>query len=403
MHTKFRWFVALVMFIVTASTSLLLIAPVTVVGSIAQSSGMAPPTIITIAMSTFNLFIVAAVMLGGMLVDKFGVNKIYIGGLLLAIAGNLIGLAAGNSPVGLFASRALQGLGTGPIMVSVAVLSHQWFKENEHGIVAGLQGMAVSVGIAAGFLLVPRLVEASGGNWTQSYLTLSAINALGIVLTFAVMLGPKPAVAQHAGGAAPEDASAAPPEKFKMLQPLVIVGGLCFFGGTWLQQSVNSIGSSFIGEELQMGQLAGADLMFYYAIAFAIGSPISGFISGMLLKGKKDNLVLAAAFAISAVFSYLIVNWTDTAGLIACLIVLGVFQSFVNPVVMSFITKSYPPHIIGRVAGFSMTFSFVAGILSPIACSWIYNITKTYSASFLFMVGVSVVGILLGLKLKKAV
>lgn len=400
MHTEFRWFVALVMFIVTASTSLLLIAPVTVVGSIAQASGMAPPTIITIAMSTFNLFIVAAVMLGGMLVDKFGVNKIYIGGLLLAIIGNMVGLMAGNSPVGLFVSRALQGLGTGPIMVSVAVLSHQWFKENEHGIVAGLQGMAVSVGIAAGFLLVPRLVEASGGNWAQSYLTLSAINALGIALTVAVILGPKPSAAQHVGAA--PDADAPPPEKFKMLQPLVVLGGLCFFGGTWLQQSVNSIGSSFIGDELHMGQLAGADLMFYYAIAFAIGSPISGFISGMLLKGKKDNLVLAAAFAVSAVFSYLIVHWTDTAGLIACLIVLGVFQSFVNPVVMSFITKSYPPQIIGRVAGFSMTFSFVAGILSPIACSWIYNLTKTYSASFLFMVGVSIVGILLGLKLKKA-
>ncbi|OAM29944.1 hypothetical protein A7P95_02650 [Eikenella longinqua] len=302
MHTNFRWFVALVMFIVTASTSLLLIAPVTVVGSIAQSSGMAPPTIITIAMSTFNLFIVAAVMLGGMLVDKFGVNKIYIGGLLLAIVGNLVGLMAGNSPVGLFVSRALQGLGTGPIMVSVAVLSHQWFKENEHGIVAGLQGMAVSVGIAAGFLLVPRLVEAAAGNWTQSYLTLSGINALGIVLTFAVMLGPKPAVAQHTGAA--PDAASPPPEKFKMLQPLVILGRLCFFGGTWLQQSVNSIGSSFIGDELHMGQLAGADLMFYYAIAFAVGSPISGFISGMLLKGKKDNLVLAAAFAVSAAFSY---------------------------------------------------------------------------------------------------
>jgi hypothetical protein len=80
-------------------------------------------------MSTFNLFIVAAVMLGGMLVDKFGVNKIYIGGLLLAIIGNMVGLTAGNSPVGLFVSRALQGLGTGPIMVSVAVLSHQWFPQ----------------------------------------------------------------------------------------------------------------------------------------------------------------------------------------------------------------------------------------------------------------------------------
>ena len=38
---------------------------------------------------------------------------------------------------------------------------------------------------------------------------------------------------------------------------------------------------------------------------------------------------------------------------------------------------------------------------TTVSFSWIYNVTKTYSASFLFMVGVSVVGILLGLKLKK--
>lgn len=395
MYLGFRWFVALVMFIVTASTSLILIAPIAVVGSITEASGMTPPTIMTLTMSVFNLFIVVAVMLGGALIDKFGVNKIYIGGLLVVILGNMVAYVAGNSTGGLFISRALQGLGTGPIMASIALLARQWFKEHEHGIVTGLQGMAVSVGIAAGFLLAPRLAEHSA-DWTEMFIAISGINLVGVGLTLIVVFGSQPNVL-----AAPTVQTDAPPSQFKLFRPLIIIGGLCFFGGTWMQQSVNTIGPGFIGSELGMGQLTAADLMFYYAIAFAIGSPISGVIAGIWLKGKKDHLVIAFSFLVSCLFSFFILHISSVIGLVVCLFILGIFQSFINPIVMSFIARTYPHQVIGRVTGFSMTFSFVAGVLSPYVCSLILTMTETYSASFICMAIVSAVGIFFALKLQK--
>ncbi|MDU8923768.1 MFS transporter [Pasteurellaceae bacterium LIM206] len=198
MYSKFRWYVLFVMFIVTASTSLLLIAPVTIVDSISQLSRLSPSYVITANMSTFNLFIVLAVMGGGLLVDKVSVTRIYILCLLIIIAGNLVMANWGNQLWGILISRALQGLGTGPIMVSITVLARQWFKPQEHGIVTGLQGMAVSIGIAVGFVLVPRLAAAVT-DWETVFIYLSLINLAGILLTLVIMLRPSLAPVESFG------------------------------------------------------------------------------------------------------------------------------------------------------------------------------------------------------------
>ncbi len=395
MYSNFRWYVLFVMFIVTASTSLLLIAPVTIVDSIAQLSSLDPPTIITVNMSTFNLFIVLAVMAGGILVDKIGVTKIYILCLLVVIVGNMVMATWGNNLWGMFISRALQGLGTGPIMVSITLLARQWFKQEEHGIVTGLQGMAVSIGIATGFVLVPRLA-ATVSDWGTVFSYLSLINFAGIALTCVIIFCPqlKPVEVDN------YESVKGDPINFKLIQPLVLIGVVSLFCSTWLQQSVNAVGAGFIGTELNFGQIHGADLMFYYSIAYAIGSPIGGAIAGIWFKGKKDHLVIAVSFLISALFSFIIVQNSQSFALIGCLLVLGLFQSFISPIVLSFIAKTYPKEVIGKVSGFTMMFNFMAGILSPYVCSVLLTSLGTYSSSFIAMVAVSIIGALFGIRLK---
>ncbi|TYG34328.1 MFS transporter [Lonepinella koalarum] len=395
MYSKFRWFVLFVMFIVTASTSLILIAPVTIVDSISSSSHLAPPTIITASMSTFNLFIVLSVMAGGILVDKFGVTKIYVLCLALVICGNVVMANLGNEVWGIFLSRAFQGLGTGPIMVSITLVARQWFKQNEHGIVTGLQGMAVSIGIAIGFVLVPRLVTYVE-DWGTVFYYLSLINLTGIVLTLIVIFCPKLEPVEL-DVPSPMQQTAT---EFKLLQPLVLIGVVSLFCSTWLQQSVNSVGAGFIGTELGLGQIHGADLMFYYSIAYAIGSPLGGAVAGIWLKGQKDNLVILVCFLISAIFSFVITQYTETAGLIICLLILGLFQSFISPIILSFIARTYPKEVIGKVSGFTMMFNFAAGILSPYACALLLSTLGTYSSSFIAMIAVSIIGALVGFKLK---
>jgi MFS family permease len=75
----FRWLVLVTMFVVTAITSVFLIAPAPLLAEIMKTMPqLSPVRAIFIIMAIFNIFVGVAVVLGGPLLDKFGVMKVYM-------------------------------------------------------------------------------------------------------------------------------------------------------------------------------------------------------------------------------------------------------------------------------------------------------------------------------------
>lgn len=399
-YSSFRWFVLLVMVLVTASTSLILIAPTTVVGPIAKSVGVGIPVILTITMSIFNVFMAISAIGGGQFIDKLGFVKIYIICLTMVVCGNLVILIAGKSVAGIFVARLLQGLGTGPIMASIVLVAREWFNPKEHGIVTGLQGLAVSLGTTVAFLLVPQLLKVTG-NWQSAIAILSIINIVCIILTLVVMFGPKPSIIVEEQSDELED-SKHQDAGFKMMQAAVIAGALCIFIVTWLQLSINTIGPQYIGSEMGKGEMLGSQYMSYYALAFVIGCPLSGVISAVFFKGNGKPIIILG-FVLSAVFCAALTfkGIASSSGLlIITLLGAGLLQSLINPQVMAFIAKSYPKNVIGKVSGFSMGLGFLAGVIGPAVSSFSMSITGSYKMAFYIMSVISILGILLAFYLK---
>jgi MFS family permease len=74
----FRWLVLVTMFVVTAITSIFLIAPATLIGEMLKTMPqLSVAQVVFMTMSIFNIFVAVAAILGGPLLDKFGV-MIYV-------------------------------------------------------------------------------------------------------------------------------------------------------------------------------------------------------------------------------------------------------------------------------------------------------------------------------------
>ena len=140
-----------------------------------------------ITMSIFNIFVIVSAILGGPFLDKFGVMKAYIGGLIIIGIGALLTPFMGSSFEGMIFIRILQGLGTGPIMVSVIPIAARYFPPKQRSIIIVLQGLAVLLGIEFGLVFIPWIFHLTN-SWQTSLAWLAPISILGLIFSFIVTM-----------------------------------------------------------------------------------------------------------------------------------------------------------------------------------------------------------------------
>ncbi len=186
-----RWLVLVTMFVVTATTSAFMIAPAPVIGEISSAIPQHSTGQITfITMSIFSIFLIVAAILGGSLLDKFGVMKAYIGGLIIISTGALLAPFIGSSFKGMTFIRILQGLGAGPIMVSVIPLAARYFPPRQRSIIMVFQGLAVLSGIEFGLFFILWIFHITN-SWQISLAWLAPISIPGLIFSFIVILTSK--------------------------------------------------------------------------------------------------------------------------------------------------------------------------------------------------------------------
>ena len=190
-YPKFRWYIFFTMIIVTATTSMALIAPASVMSKLfGAMPGVDPGQVVWVTMGIFNFFLGIAALLGGYLLDRLGPFKIFIGGLILIMIGSFLMPIIGHTYIGMLLIRLLQGFGTGPVMAASIPVAASYFPENERSIATGAQGFAVSLGIIIGLQVFPRIAAASGDVFGALRI-LSYVGIIGIVLSIIAFFGPK--------------------------------------------------------------------------------------------------------------------------------------------------------------------------------------------------------------------
>jgi MFS family permease len=397
-----RWLFLVTMLIVTATASIFLIAPVPLIGQIFRSMpGISPERISIITMSVFNILVIVSTILGGPLLDKLGVMKVYMGGLILLAIGALLTPFIGSSFGGMIFIRILQGAGTGPIMVSVIPIAARYFPLKQRSILVVLQGVATLLGIQIGLILISAILKTTG-NWQASLAWLALICIIGLIFSFiALPIEKKPERKEVSSLKIyfKEDLKPA------LLKPVtwVVVGCLAMF--TWMYHAFNDLVPGYLSAATPTGlgynPVAAGEMLSGASILLILGGIIGVLITEKFLRGNARPIVLAG-FVLAAVSVYLIkvpAMASNNTILLITLYAMAFFSAFINPQALGYIAKYYPKHITGSLGGLAIGISGLAQMAGVATCSKAIQVSG-YQMSLSILVVVSIIGVIIALFLK---
>lgn len=385
-YPKYRWFVLLALSLVAMATVGNIVAPATMIGEIAKTTGLSMGVAAIAAMGMIDLSTGLSGLVGGFAADRWGVGKVWMAGFALLILGSLLMPFYGDSFWGLSLIRVLHGCGAGPIVATSPLVAMQWFPPKDRGMIIGVQGTMVSVGAGFSLMFVPRMFELTG-QWPVALAWMAALSTLGLVMAIALTAGPKPP--------APPKPAAPPPPKPGALglgellgllrQPSTVAAVLCGFFFSWEVRAFNDLIPNYLAVAqpvgIGLGPLRAGETMSVVQLPFMIGPLIGGFLADRVFRGSI-RLLIMACFIVSAIAAYALGLPGVTGSyalLLVALSVCGFAMSITSPQVMTFVIKNNPEHMVGKLGGIIMGCSILGGVAGVAACSWALHHSGGYA------------------------
>lgn len=408
-YPKFRWYILFTLVICTATTGMGLIGPAPLIPKILKTMPQFDAGEITLmTMSSFNFFVAVSALFGGVLLDKLGVIKVFIAGLILVSIGALLMPVWGNSLWGMIFNRTLQGIGTGPIMAASAPLAAVYFPHKERSIVTGFQGFSVALGVVAGLSFLPYLAVYLA-NWQKALMWVGPLGIVGIVLAIIIMFGPKPPETKVEKTAEEHQAAITHAFKRALREPVTWVAIFTYLAGSWIFQAFNDMTPGYIGVpisqhvgSLGMGVIKGGQYLILATILFCIGSIVGGVITDKVFKGK-GRPVMATGFLIGAISAFMILRPSVTSNppmLVFFLTCCGFFFAFVNPQAVGFIAKNYPKEITGKLGGLATGIAIFGGWGGATVGGYLIHASGYPASIHVNVIGFCLAGFIIALFLK---
>jgi MFS family permease len=397
-----RWLAFVTMFVATIICSIIMVSPAPFIIEIMKSMNQASVEQVTfMTMNVFLISVIVGVVLSGPLIDKFGVMKAYIGGLIMISIGALLIPIIGSSSVGMIFIRVIQGLGAGPISGSGIPIAARFFPPKQRSLLIVLQGVAVSLGTAIGLSFIPEICKATQ-SWQATMAWLTPLCVIALIFSFIAALSEKKLEEDLYGIKTPykEDLRTA------ILKPVTWIVIVCIAMITWIYGEFTVLIQGYLNAAPPIGLgydlVAIGSLISTTSVIIAICSGLIGvMISEIFLKGNARPVVLSG-FILGAIFIYLITIPTIALNhviLLICVCTIYFFLNFISPLVSGYIAKYYPKHITGTFGGLIRGISVLPLVVGFEAISKPLQ-TYGYHKSFSIIVVFAIIGALISIFLK---
>lgn len=406
MYSSYRWLILLVgCFSVTCySINMIVYAPL--FGEIAKDLRIDMSASLNLSMA-FLIVVALSVGFGGIFVDRYGLTKIYVGGMLFGSVPALLMPWIGHSYGIVFASRLIQG----PIAISAATVGPilaLWFPQREQGLAGGLLMCCISAGTAIGLVASPAVFKAVG-TW-QKTVALSSIPGwitMGLALLITRRLPPPEMVKAltEAAKSGPEGAT-----YLKLLaEPLTWLGLFMFSCNAWGLYTLYTVVPSYLASPppmgIGLGPIAAGRLSLLLA---AMGIPafiLGGLFFDKVAKGKSSPAIFIG-FLASGILTYCLllpVVYQNVVLLSIALMIAGFGLPFMAPSVSAFVATNYPPHLVGSMIGLWFGIGTLGGALGIYLAGVATAMTGNFDWSIRFISLAAGAGFLLGFTLRPRV
>jgi hypothetical protein len=200
--------------------------------------------------------------------------------------------------------------------------------------------------------------------------------------------------------AAPAEASISAPANISNLvfTRHFLAGILALSCGVWTQQTFNSLTPGYLAVlppmGLGVGALVAGKLMNTVLGAGVIASVVGGVLVDKVFSGQVRPVVLTGfvLFAICPILLMIPQICNQRFALILCLMLTGTATPFINPVLLAFAAKTFPPSVVGRVIGSWMGVALFSGAAGVMMGSAELSSTGTYRSSMQIISAIAVLG-----------
>ena len=132
-----------------------------------------------------------------LLLTSIGIVKVYLVSAVLLILSAVLIPMVGPSLPAIIVLRLCGGLGTGPIITTIARVAAEWFPIKERGLITGIQGMATALGVFVGYGASPT-VYSINQSWPMTMFWMAVPAMIFLILSIILLFGPKaPGVAHR--------------------------------------------------------------------------------------------------------------------------------------------------------------------------------------------------------------
>ncbi len=405
-YPNYRWFVLVTMFLVTAASLAIMVAPTPFAGEIAKDLKVDLGVVLAASMMVFIIFTGISALVGGFFIDRIGLVPMWIICSAAVIVPTLLFPVFAHSVAGLLILRACQGMVNGPISSSITTCCAQWFKYRERTYVASVQGFSVSIGMSLGVIYAPAFYNITH-SWQSAIAWTALLPAVGLVFALIVQFGPKAPNAESCACNEGGDKRLFSGE-LKVALTFITFYVLCLMGfiDSWCQQAYNDMATGFYAVAapvgLGMGPLGAGSKLVFAPWAMAIGTLCAPVITENIFKGNpKPTIFMGCGIAGLMVLTIRFLHPDDTALLVLIPCSVLFFSAFVNPTVYGYIAKHYPVTISGRIGGLVMGVTIFGAAVGLAVSSMLLHKTGFYWASMDVLAGVTLFGALAVLGLRK--
>jgi len=346
-------------------------------------------------------------IIGGFLAARFG-TRIVITFALVVMGITMILTGLANSFGFIFTMRLLTGLGNGASYVPAMALGSAWFAMKKRGFATGIVSAGIGIGTFISGLVVPPILTSFGQNgWRFSWYILggAVLVISGIVYVF-VLSRPEEKGLRQVGAEETEvsPASSMDTKKASSLQwtSVIKMGSVWYLGVVYFFYGFSYIiymlfFAAYLVKEMGFSQEAAGGLWALVGGLSIFCGVIWGSISDRLGRGKGAALaylVLGLSYIIYALVKAKF-GFYLSAGLFG-------LTAWSIPTIMAAAAGDFVgPRLAPAGLGFITLFFGIGQALGPILGGYLADTTNSFTVPFLVAGGISFMGMILSLFLKK--